>query len=121
MVFIYILGLLENKYYVGKTNYPSNRINDHYNGNGSSWTKKYKPVRICHVIPDMDTYDEDKYVIQYMNLYGIENVRGGSFSCLFLSSYTIDILKKMCLSANNRCYICKKNDHFSNECKRIYI
>ena len=45
MVFIYVLKLHNNKYYVGKTDNPDNRIENHYKNNGSLWTKKYKPIK----------------------------------------------------------------------------
>jgi len=79
MVYIYVLKLQENKYYVGKTNNPSVRIENHLNGNGSSWTKIYKPLKVVDMIPNCDDYDEDKYTQIYMDKYGIDNVRGGSF------------------------------------------
>ena len=43
MVYIYVLKLEQEKYYIGKTNNPEFRINDHFNNIGSEWTKKY-----CH-------------------------------------------------------------------------
>jgi predicted GIY-YIG superfamily endonuclease len=42
---IYILKLNDNKYYVGKTNKIVNeRYQEHIDGVGSFWTKKYKPL-----------------------------------------------------------------------------
>ena len=76
MVFIYVLKLKENKYYVGKTNNPSFRLDDHFNRNGSKWTQKYKPIRVLKLFKG-DKYDEDKYVQKYMDKYGIKNVRRG--------------------------------------------
>ena len=39
MVFIYILLLESNKYYIGKTTQPNIRLDYHFNSNGSEWTK----------------------------------------------------------------------------------
>jgi len=78
MVNVYILLLEHKKFYIGKTTNPKFRIEQHFAANGSSWTKKYKPVSVVEVIPDCDEYDEDKHTIKYMEKYGI-NVRGGSF------------------------------------------
>jgi hypothetical protein len=116
MVYIYILKLEQNKYYIGKTNNPSYRIQNHDNGNGSFWTRKYKPINIEKIIPDCDDYDEDKYVIQYMDKYGISNVRGGSFSQFILPSTTVDIIKTMCKGATNKCFKCGETGHFIKEC-----
>lgn len=46
MVYIYVLLLENNKYYVGKTTNPEFRIEDHFCSYGSGWTSKYKPVAI---------------------------------------------------------------------------
>jgi hypothetical protein len=92
MVFIYALQLEQGKYYVGKTNNPEIRLESHFISNGSEWTKKYKPVKVLEVIPNCNDYDEDKYTRIYMDKYGIENVRGGSFVSVKLEKSTIDIL-----------------------------
>ena len=70
MVYIYVLQLENNKYYIGKTKEPNFRINNHFNANGSSWTRKYKPLKVLKIIPDCDDFDEDKYVKIYMKKYG---------------------------------------------------
>ena len=54
MVFIYIIELENNKYYIGKTSNPDFRINQHFNGDGSMWTRKYKPIRLYSLIPNCD-------------------------------------------------------------------
>ncbi len=61
VVTIYILKLEQNKYYIGKTNNPKLRLKQHINNNGSSWTKKYKPVSILKIHNNCDPFDEDKY------------------------------------------------------------
>ena len=73
MVFIYVLELENNKYYIGKTDNPQFRLESHFNSNGAAWTKKYKPINIIELIPNCDDYDEDKYTLKYMEKYGIDN------------------------------------------------
>jgi predicted GIY-YIG superfamily endonuclease len=63
MVFIYVLELENNKYYIGKTNIPEFRLDLHFNYEGSEWTKKYKPIRLKELVKNCDSYDEDKYTI----------------------------------------------------------
>ena len=63
MVNIYILLLEVNKYYIGKTTQPDIRLETHFNSNGSSWTKKYKPIKVIGLIPDCDDFYEDKYIL----------------------------------------------------------
>jgi hypothetical protein len=121
MVFIYILQLEKGKYYIGKTVYPLFRLDLHFNSAGSNWTKKYKPVSVKDILPNCDNYDEDKYTIQFMEKYGINNVRGGSFCEIKLSDTNISTLKQMIRGVSDKCYICGRNDHFANECKNFIV
>jgi len=116
MIYIYILKLENNKYYIGKTTNPKFRIENHFNSNGSEWTKMYKPLKLIELISDCDDYDEDKYTRIYMDKYGINNVRGGSFSSIELSKETIEILQKMKLSTKDKCFTCGLSGHFANKC-----
>ena len=79
MVYIYVLELENNKYYIGRTNNPEIRIDQQFQNDGSSWCKQHKPISILELKENCDNFDEDKITLQYMNQKGIENVRGGSF------------------------------------------
>ena len=92
-MWIYVLKLKYNKYYVGKTNNPRFRLDDHFSNNGSSWTKKYK---------------EDKWTIKYMKKYGIDNVRGGSFNTIKLNKSKTEVINHMISSSEDKCYKCKR-------------
>jgi hypothetical protein len=99
MVFVYVLELVSGKYYIGKTNSPSHRIEDHIGIYGSAWTRKYKPNKLIELVPDCDSFDEDKYVLKYMQKYGVENVRGGSFSQVKLSFNNTNVITRMLYGA----------------------
>ena len=116
MVNIYILKLEQNKYYVGKTNHINIRLKDHFIGNGSAWTKKYKPMEVIQVIKHCDVYDEDKYTLQYMKMKGIYNVRGGSFTQFTFDTNTVAVLRNMIRGYNDCCFKCGKRGHFTSEC-----
>ena len=116
MCTIYVLGCLEGKYYVGKTNNITFRLEEHFNSNGSEWTKIYQPYKVEELYFNCDTYDEDKYTIKYMAKYGINNVRGGSFTKINLTNEELEIICKMIKGAENQCYLCGKNTHFIKEC-----
>ena len=116
MCVIYVLKLNQDKYYVGKSNNINIRLDNHFSSSGSEWTKKYKPVEIVEKIENCDDFDEDKYTLKYMNIYGIENVRGGSFCKFELSNDNIKTLHQMLNGSNNKCYKCGKSDHFIKNC-----
>ena len=120
MVKIYVLQLKHNKYYIGRTKNSDYRLNDHFSGNGSYWTIRYKPLKILQLIDNCDVYDEDKYTLKYMNKFGIDNVRGGSFTKIILSKEEIKIINRMINGANDKCFVCG-GDHFVNECQMKQI
>lgn len=121
MVYIYVLKLQEGKFYIGKTNNPVFRLENHFSNNGSFWTKKYSPISVLEIIENCDVYDEDKYTIKYMDKYGIDNVRGGSFCEISLNEHNIFTLNQMIKGINNRCYICGNNGHFVKDCNNISV
>jgi hypothetical protein len=117
MVCIYILKLQSNKFYVGKSNNIKFRLNNHFESNASVWTSKYRPINVIELIHNCDDYDEDKYTLKYMNEYGIDNVRGGSFCEIKLSLATNNVICKMLIATTDKCYSCNKIGHFANQCK----
>jgi len=126
MFFIYILKLKNDKYYIGKSRNKKtlqDRIRNHFNRGGSIWTKRHKPIGIEKIINIIDEkYIEDRIVFEYMNIYGIENVRGGSFCKIKLSKEEKIIIKRIISTEEDTCFICNSNNHMANECykKRMY-
>lgn len=117
MVYIYILKLKNNKYYVGKTSRkPLERLSEHFDNSGSGWTRVHNPVKIMEIIPNCDEEDEDKYTIKYMKKYGIDNVRGGSFCQITLSLDTSNTLNRMIRGSSDKCYLCGESGHFIVNC-----
>jgi len=113
---IYILKLQEGKYYVGRSYNVPKRLNQHYNGEGSVWTKKYKPICLYKVFLNKTKFDEDKYTMIYMSIYGIDNVRGGSFCSIELGGADKYIIKRMICNATDKCVKCEKHGHYFTDC-----
>ena len=114
-LWIYVLRLKGDKYYVGKTSQPEKRIQDHHAGNGSHWTSLYPMIEVVEQF-EGDAFDEDKYVKKYMAEYGIDNVRGGSYSRQHLSAEDEAALKKELIGASDACFRCGRNNHFASAC-----
>ena len=117
MVFIYAVQLEEGKYYIGKTDNPKFHLDTHFNSNDSAWTNLYKPIKVLELLRNCDNSDVDKYTRKYMDKYGINNVRGGSFVSIELEQSTIDYLTQMKNGTNDKCFICEKSGHFAKDCK----
>ena len=77
---IYVLELEDDCFYVGITYNLNLRIAQHLSGTGAGWTKMHKPVKIVEVFHDGCTRQmEDEVTKRYVEIYGAENVRGGSW------------------------------------------
>jgi predicted GIY-YIG superfamily endonuclease len=123
----YVLKCEKGMYYVGKTDRELiTRFKEHSFDSTCSFTSKYKPISILYSEQvDNDNTDENKtknmfyednLVKKYMLEYGINNVRGGSYSTLNLSNTKIKFLKKELFSSINGCFKCGRTSHFCNKC-----
>lgn len=114
---IYILKLKNNKYYVGRTSKDINeRFAEHLLGSGSQWTSLNYPINVLEIIPNCDAFDEDKYVKINMAKYGIDNVRGGSYTKINLTQQEINVLKQEIFGSSNKCFKCGSSDHYAKNC-----
>ena len=114
---IYVLKLECGKYYIGRTNKKViERFKEHKMGNGSAWTRKYKPIGIDKIDLDEDKFEEDKVTKQYMEKYGIDNVRGGTYCKLVLSNEIKEMISKELNGGTGKCYNCGKAGHYIQNC-----
>ena len=121
-MYIYLLELDNGKYYVGRTNNISNRIEQHKNNIGSEWTKKYKFISLVDSFETTDPYDEDKYVWKdkekgslvahetgETNYYGLQNVqdRGTMFYGPQAQVYKGQVVGENTRDSDIRVNVCK--------------
>ncbi len=90
-LFIYVLLLLTNKYYIGTTYNTTTTFINHVKGNENDWTRLYKPITIIESYSGPT--DVDIVTKKYMQQYGITNVRGGSYSDVNLTENQLYTLK----------------------------
>jgi len=113
---IYILELVGGFYYIGSSNDPDRRISQHFCGNGSAFTKKYKPVHIYSLERDVSIFLEDTRTLEFMYKYGINNVRGGCYPNILLSGSQYREIESKIRWATGKCSVCGSSDHLMNQC-----
>jgi len=119
---IYKLNLENGKKYVGKTTDVDRRMDQHFSGNGSKVTKKFKPIdgKIIDEVPGFFSDDvEQEYTEDYIEKYGYNNVRGGYYT----NSHTLEKNNKkqyVTKKKQVKCYKCGKYGHYANQCYSNY-
>jgi len=79
------------------------------------WLNQHQPLSVLYTF-EGDVFDEDKYVLICMKQFGIDNVRGGSYSEIDVSRYR-DELRRQLIHADDRCFRCGKSGHFAYQCR----
>lgn len=90
--YIYVLKLIDERYYVGRTGNILRRIKQHFSGYGAKYTKEFKPLKVIEVKEEFTNDDERKMTFKYVDKYGWEKVRG-SYWC------SIEIKRKLNLNS----------------------
>ena len=92
LMHIYILLLENDYYYIGESSNFIQSYQQHIDKRSCEWTKLHRTVTIAKVIQQTKEYTVDDCIIEYMKKYGIDKVRGGSFSNVVLSPKQLDLL-----------------------------
>lgn len=113
---LYVLQLRGGKYYVGKTDDVQERVRQHIEGNGSAWTQRHRPIRLVRTVPCTGPLSEDTLVKETMLAYGIDAVRGGSYSNPVLTLEQQNTLRRELRGARDSCFHCGAAGHMAADC-----
>jgi hypothetical protein len=130
-MYLYILELENNFWYVGRSRNCEKRFEEHQKGVGAKWTKLHKPIRIFCSLLELDLNHETRLTIQLMIIYGADKVRGGIYNRLIYTAETLNKLNNSKIidfdeysqlneSDTGNCFICSRTDHTTHSCKQKY-
>lgn len=111
---IFILKLENNKYYIGRTDKQEFNLED-YNNN-IQWTQINKPLVLLESIETDNPFDEDKYTKYYMDIFGIDNVRGSIYNEIILNDNDKKFILKE-IHKTKLCQNCGQDNHNIENCK----
>lgn len=120
---IYVLKLEDDCFYVGKTTDVRRRLEEHRRGcNTWAWTAKHKPISGDDAIYFVETMTEptaeDAITERMMCEYGIDKVRGGTFSKVNLPEHQEKTLTDKWCTWTDSCFVCREAGHKSINCRR---
>lgn len=117
---LYVLKLKQGRYYVGSTERDVNiRIQEHIDGQGPWFTKKFEVKECIYTGPCLTNFDEDNMTEALMfalGSKGVELVRGGSYSTFTISDIQRNTLQRKFDHCRNACLGCGKTGHYIGEC-----
>lgn len=90
---LYVLRLENDCYYIGITTNLDHRLKNQLDGKGAIWVKKHKPLELVHVIDDIKDINVNQFVKSYMAKFGIDKVRGGSYTRVDLGKNKFKMLQ----------------------------
>lgn len=117
-MYLYVNQLQHGCYYIGTTDDPDNRYTQHDTGKGCHWTRIHPPIKqiLLKEISGLAGLEEDKVTKEFMIRYGIDKVRGGSYSQVKLTDNMIENLRHEMWHAKGRCLRCGRKSHWAKNC-----
>ena len=99
MQYVYALKCANKKWYVGQTSDIVRRFNSHKEGCGSAWTKLHPAESIVKLMATTGSdFLELSTTLEFMELYGIDNVRGGPFANVHMPADHVKTISKLMVS-----------------------
>ncbi len=120
MIYIYILELCNNKFYIGKL-YNIYDLEDTILRLDETieWLYYNKIIKIASIDSFEDNIDVDinHYVYEFMEYYGVNNVRSDNYYKMKLTfDYAYHLFTKIKIQYN-KCYLCGYYGHNGHQCK----
>lgn len=107
---IYVMELQDGYYYIDKTENMANVSTE------TEWIRLHPFKDYCETIVSDVTTDEHSLVLNYMNMYGVDKVRGGLYKSVVLTHDECLTIRKQLNYLNNKCVACGLFDHSLQNC-----
>jgi predicted GIY-YIG superfamily endonuclease len=75
---VYVLKCEDDCWYIGVSSNLNARLAQHFEGNGCSWTRKHKPIKLIEVHVGGET-KENEITEKYIEKYTLDKVSGGKY------------------------------------------
>jgi predicted GIY-YIG superfamily endonuclease len=89
---VFLFELEHGKFYAGASSDPVKAFEECREGLGPAWTRIHRPLHIREVVGVARVDSLDQHVRRWMLQYGVENVRGGSWSGVRLTDKDRQVL-----------------------------
>lgn len=113
---VFVLACEKRKRYIGTYTDIQSVVQLYNSENGPEWTKKYKPVAIERTYENVNPEEEDRVTKELMSIFGINNVRGGSYSTIELTHDQKEYLERATREIVKCSPHCKDKTHYVKEC-----
>ena len=122
--FLYVLRLVEDKYYVGRTEDVTARLERHRRGGATNWTTRFPPLpgpEALYFWKPLRRDEEEDVVVEGLMFerykrHGFDVVRGGTFFHPILPEHRRRALVDKFRLRDERCFVCGDECHVSKNC-----
>ena len=83
--YVYVLELANDNWYVGTSEALTDRLCQHFSGEGAAWTKQHHPIRVVQILSGGKPLEKQK-TLELMREKGFEHVRGHAWCQVCLAA-----------------------------------